>query len=172
MRLFIFNIVTLFFFSTFINAQIGINTSVPNAAFDVAVNPNIPVNEDVVGIKIPIISKQQLGNKGVYNTSKKGTIVFVDGLSYTGNNSQVANVEDDKYFYIFDGSSWKSSVYTLSGSGFIVQSSNEQGFEKNNEHQEVILKQSGDLIIPQDSEIFEFSGTNHLVAKQKGMIMA
>lgn len=35
----------------------------PNAAFDVEVNENISKNQDIVGIKIPIISKQQLGEK-------------------------------------------------------------------------------------------------------------
>lgn len=167
MKLLLINIV-LFSFGSFINAQVGINTKTPNAAFDVEVNPNIPIDQDIVGVKIPIVSKQQLGNKTVYGTNHKGTMIFVDGLDYTGNNPSVANIEDNKYFYIFNGNTWKSSVYTLSGSGYIIQSTNEQGFINSTTPQPIKLFQTGDLIIPENSTLFNHNEYD-LTANETGM---
>lgn len=170
MKLNFIKIMFFLFLADITTAQVGINTMTPNAAFDVEVNENISKNQDIVGIKIPIISKQQLGEKTAYGQNQTGTIVFVNDLNYTGNNPAVANVEDNKYFYIFNGDTWRSSVYTLSASTFIITSNEDQGFQNIDNEQPIILYQNSDVVTPNNSSLFTYSlNGEYLEATENGL---
>lgn len=100
------------------NAQVGVGTSSPAAALDVAKSV-INVNTTADGIRYPNMTKQNLADKTstTYGAPQIGTIVYVTTIgSVTSGTSltQVANVDLPGY-YFFDGSLWQKLPSTGGG---------------------------------------------------------
>lgn len=87
-------------------AQIGINTTTPNASLDVVGNPSVSNSLD--GIIPPRLTGDQLGQK-TYTNSQTGAIVYVTLGKSTSTNSQVTNVKTPG-LYQFDGTFWIPTI--------------------------------------------------------------
>lgn len=96
------------------NAQVGINTELPQATLDVAGTPTD--NSKLDGIIAPRIAGNQLALK-TYTTSQTGAIVFVNTAA-TNLTGQVINVTTPGYYY-FNGSVWSSFSNSLPYKSFI-----------------------------------------------------
>ncbi|WP_228452241.1 hypothetical protein [Chryseobacterium sp. c4a] len=92
---------TFFAFFSFNQAQVGINTSSPNATLDIKGN-NIAVPD---GIVAPRLTGQQLRAK-TYTPVQEGALVYVT-VADSAPAGQTINVTDVGYFY-FNGTQWIS----------------------------------------------------------------
>ncbi|UWX62581.1 hypothetical protein N0B40_09865 [Chryseobacterium oranimense] len=82
-------------------AQVGINTDMPKATFEIKGKSTIT---DVDGIIVPRLTRQQLTSKGntLYGTDQNGTIIYITDVSAGDNLSQRSNILSAGYYY-FDG---------------------------------------------------------------------
>ncbi|GLB48423.1 hypothetical protein [Neptunitalea lumnitzerae] len=93
--------IALIGYATF--AQVGINTTAPQANLDVEGRPTETSTPD--GIIPPKLTRSQLIAKTAYGTNQKGAIVYVTDVSGT-TNASTANVTAVG-MYFFDGSVWQ-----------------------------------------------------------------
>lgn len=120
-----------------IQAQVGINTTNPQATLDVAGSTNTSMRD---GILPPRVSKQQLASKdvGIYGSAQTGTIVYVtDAATPTGTTPSIAEVGsiDNIGYYYFTGFQWvpfAMNIYntdgSLSGNRVVTQNANTLAF--------------------------------------------
>lgn len=84
----------------------GLNTTAPKATLDVrAANASGTTNE---GIIAPILTKTRVANIA---TPIEGTLVYVENVTYTGNDTKVAKITE-KGYYFYNGTEWVPSKDT------------------------------------------------------------
>lgn len=84
-------------------AQVGINTSVPNATLDVTGVPNITTTPD--GVIAPRLTGDQLAAKdNAYGAAQTGTLIYATA-AVTAPTVKTAAVTQPGY-YMFDGTKW------------------------------------------------------------------
>lgn len=136
------NILVVILFSNFAFSQVGINTTSPQATFDVTASPSDISKTD--GIIAPRITGNQLRAKNArYTSAQDGTIVYVTSKDDSP-SGKTANVSSIGYYY-FDKTSnnntgqWikiadlssipaDTNIYTNSGSLTGTRLVNQQGF--------------------------------------------
>ena len=87
-----------------VSAQVGINEDVPKATLQIAVaqtNESANTNE---GILIPQLSKERVANIAD-GSLVEGTMIYVDGISYSGSNNKVSRINANGFYY-YDGKLW------------------------------------------------------------------
>lgn len=110
----------IFFFfliiTSYLSAQVGINTDNPKATLDVnlgdinQINPNIPP-----GFIAPVFTLSQLNNiAGNYHQEQIGTIVYISTINTENKDETLSKVTTIGYYY-FDGSSWNQFITPSSG---------------------------------------------------------
>lgn len=88
------------------HAQVGINTTNPNATFEVA---SSETNSNIVdGIIPPKLTGENLKNKeNLYTVNQTGSIVYVtEGLDTEDRSEKTINIDEVGYYY-FDGNIWQ-----------------------------------------------------------------
>ncbi|WP_415328916.1 hypothetical protein [Chryseobacterium sp. MMS23-Vi53] len=107
----LYSLITIVGGSCFAFAQVGINTTTPQASLDVIGNVGDISTKD--GIMAPRISKQQLAAKsaGTYGTGQTGALVYVSDVTpptgVTPSLVQVSDITANGY-YFFNGIQWKN----------------------------------------------------------------
>lgn len=89
------------------NGKVGINIDMPEATLHIKPNngnakETATTNE---GLIIPKLSKQRVSIIAD-NLLKEGTLVYVDNMSYIGNNSKVVKITEKGYYY-YNGTEWQ-----------------------------------------------------------------
>lgn len=86
-------------------SQVGINTSTPNATFDVAANSSSSSRPE--GFIAPRLTGAQLKAKdAAYGVPQKGAIIYItEGLTAAETSTKTSNVISSGYFY-FNGTEW------------------------------------------------------------------
>lgn len=111
----IYKITLFLMLSTCVFSQVYLgnstNTSLTNkVTLDIDFNGSLKIN----GIKVPIVSKQNLIDKRtinnnsytyLYNQNHIGTFVYVNNISITSDIKETSNIVDNGIYY-FDGSAW------------------------------------------------------------------
>ncbi|PXW12930.1 hypothetical protein C8D70_11022 [Chryseobacterium sp. CBTAP 102] len=132
-----YSLIAIYAATAGIKAQVGINTTNPQATLDVAGSTNTSMRD---GILPPRVSKQQLASKdvGIYGSAQKGTIVYVtDSTTPTGTTPSIAEVGsiDNIGYYYFSGFQWvpfAMNIYntdgSLSGNRVVTQNANSLSF--------------------------------------------
>lgn len=98
-------LILFYFILQISNAQVGINTTSPNASLDVVGNPNnVSVTDGVI---IPRLSGNELKAKdALYTTSQTGTLIYVTGAATPTSTKTIEVLAAG--FYVFNGAIWKS----------------------------------------------------------------
>lgn len=114
------------FVCVYVNAQVGIGTTAPNATLDItAINPTGP-STNVDGILIPRVSRQRAQLMAATPTS---TLVYIDDVvsgTATGTTINATSVG----FYFFNGTLWEkiaagiSTDWSLLGNGGTIATTN------------------------------------------------
>lgn len=102
----------LFFlgFVTCIQAQVGINSDIPQATLHV--NPQSTGSTTAEGIIAPRLTRAQVVSKdGVYGTNQQGAYVYVTTLGSETLTTKTAKITISGY-YFFDGTIWQPMDYT------------------------------------------------------------
>ncbi|SHL16456.1 hypothetical protein SAMN05443634_106209 [Chishuiella changwenlii] len=111
---------SIFFISSFISAQVGINTAVPNATLDVVSSPTDVAKID--GFIPPKLTGDELKAKdNLYTTNQIGAIVYITVPSIVTTPKTVRVTSVGYYFY--DGVEWEkinSDTTDLSGAALIA----------------------------------------------------
>ena len=94
------------FISFYLNAQVGIGTTTPNATLDVVGEANIITSMD--GIIPPRLSGDQLNSK-TYTATQQGALVYVTSALSDSDNGQCSNVTS-LGLYIFNGTLWQTTT--------------------------------------------------------------
>ncbi|MBV7441870.1 hypothetical protein KRX57_10605 [Weeksellaceae bacterium TAE3-ERU29] len=86
--------------------SVGINVEVPAATLDIQPNSDnaaisATTNE---GILVPKLSKERVANIAD-GSLVEGTMVYVDGISYSGSNNKVSGINANGFYY-YDGNLW------------------------------------------------------------------
>ncbi|UYW01648.1 hypothetical protein K5I29_01605 [Flavobacterium agricola] len=95
-----------------IYAQVGINTTTPNATFEVAFDAtNSKVAPGIMAPKLTI--NELIAKTNMYGNAQKGTILYVSDVHDSAGNleNSVSGIETDGYYY-FNGISWELFVST------------------------------------------------------------
>ncbi|MBV7441231.1 hypothetical protein KRX57_07345 [Weeksellaceae bacterium TAE3-ERU29] len=88
------------------NGTVGINVEAPSATLEIQPSSdnaatNATTNE---GILVPKLTKERVSN--IANESLvKGTMIYIDGISYSGANNKVSRINADGFYY-YDGKLW------------------------------------------------------------------
>lgn len=100
-----------FFFQLFIlfsilsKAQVGINTSMPNATLDVRAHDDTTKSD---GIIPPRLTAEQLKSKdNAYQTNQTGSLVYITQRLTSEPSTKTIKVKDPGYYY-FDGEIWQA----------------------------------------------------------------
>lgn len=113
------------------NAQVGVNTDVPNSTLDVKEKRTAGVNDTSAkdGVMIPKLTKTELASKTAtaYTAAQNGTIIYVSDATggTTGTSvAQVTNINAIGFYYL-DAAVWKkldtdtdtnTNLYNINGS--------------------------------------------------------
>lgn len=123
---YLFNILAIVSFGMIVNAQVGINTTSPNATLDVSAkrdaSGNIVDTNQYVGLQTPRLTRAELTNLSIsYGASQQGTSVYITDVTGGNANDQRINMTSVGYYY-FDGSVWKRMQTTDNSSSGSVNS--------------------------------------------------
>jgi|GEM_PF-1744280 len=96
-------------------AQVGINTTLPSATFDVTAKNSTGTTTAAEGILIPRIDRQRAQSMTGITAS---TLIYVDNIATGTPTGNAVNI-DNTGFYFFDGTAWvklNTNIYNSNGS--------------------------------------------------------
>ncbi|VDH04214.1 beta strand repeat-containing protein [Bergeyella zoohelcum] len=100
--------------------RVGVNTPTPKATLDIQnLSSNLTTNE---GLLIPRLTKTRVASID-NNQLVKGTLVFVDNVSYSGNNPKVRQINEEGFYY-YNGDIWTRSAGPAGANGKTILSGN------------------------------------------------
>lgn len=103
-----FSTLSFFCFVSFVNAQVGVNTTDPKTTFDIRSKLGIT---DADGFQTPRLTRGELTAKGnsLYGSAQTGAIIYITDATNGDNLSQRINITAKGYYY-FDGTNWQKML--------------------------------------------------------------